>query len=96
MPTSWMSGQPQPAFWDLGWGHSRWLSQVSGAVREVPSTTSTRRPWQPGRVGVAAASRSPARHQSRHSQSSGRRARAAQNALLHGLDQLRLRRCHHA
>jgi hypothetical protein len=96
MPTRLIRGQPQPGFWAPVWGHSCWFCEVSGAVTEVPSTTRTRRPWQPGRVGVAAASWSAARHQRRRSQSRGRRARAAQKALLHGLRQLRLRRFHHA
>ena len=96
MPTMLMSGKPQPGFWEPGWCHSRWLSCVSGAVTEVPSTTSTRLPWQPGRVGAAVASWSAARHQRLRSQLQGRRARAAQKALLQGLRQLRWRRFHHA
>ena len=45
-----ITGNPQPAFTPLGWGHAAWFSGVSGMDSPVPSTTMTLRPchdhWQ--------------------------------------------------
>ena len=74
---------------DMTCGHCAWLLVVSGVCTVVPSTTSIRRPWQPGREGACAQIRSANRHHTFCNQASGRRARAWQKALVFGLSHRR-------
>ena len=72
------TGKPIPLACDFGWGKAAWLRGVSGIDAVVPSTRSTRRPFQ-SQSGAAPASISrPVRRTRYCTTPRGSRSRASQ------------------